>query len=195
VPAVDPMAVARVLSAVHGRTVPRRSLAASVVDWIRGSPLRLLGSGTALVMALFAIVLLQRPSPRDGTAAAPSVATTPRAIDSSAPGRAGGASTSVQQAAASGNPEGAVPVQFTLDLPSAASVAVVGDFNEWNATAAPMQQLPGSNVWTATLVLSPGRHVYSFVVNGETWIADPRAPRASDSDFGKPGSVLLVTPR
>ena len=34
-----------------------------------------------------------------------------------------------------------------------------------------------------------------FVVDGKTWIADPRAPRAQDSDFGKPGSVLLVTPR
>ena len=101
----------------------------------------------------------------------------------------------MQPAAARANPEGAVPVQFTLDLPTASTVAVVGDFNEWNTTAAPMRQLPGSNVWTATIVLSPGRHVYSFVVNGETWVADPRAPRAADSDFGKPGSVLLVTPR
>jgi hypothetical protein len=30
------------------------------------------------------------------------------------------------------------------------------------------------------------------VINGKRWLADPRAPRASDSDFGRPGSVMLV---
>ena len=47
-------------------------------------------------------------------------------------------------------------------------------------------------VWTVTLSVTPGRHVYSFVVDGERWIADPRAPRATDTDFGRPGSVLFV---
>jgi hypothetical protein len=34
--------------------------------------------------------------------------------------------------------------------------------------------------------------VYAFVVNGERWLADPRAPQAADADFGRPGSVIIV---
>jgi hypothetical protein len=195
-PPVDPLAVSRVLSAVHGRARPPQNRGAALLEWLRVSPMRLAGGSAVLVMALVTVVLIQRDPVRNGAgSAAPSVAVS-SAPDTNAPGRAaGGASTSVTPAAANANAEGAVPVQFTLDLPTATSVAVVGDFNEWNATSSPMRQLPGSDVWTATLVISPGRHVYSFVVDGKTWIADPRAPRAADSDFGKPGSVLLVTPR
>lgn len=191
-PAADPMAVARVLNAVHARRPPARRGLPALLDWLRASPRRMAMSSTVVAMALVAIVLVPRAARRNelpSTITTPAVASSGRALDSSA----GGAG--VQQAAARVNPEGAVPVQFTLDLPAASSVAVVGDFNEWSTTAAPMQQLPGSAVWTATLVLSPGRHVYAFVVDGKTWMADPRAPRAADSDFGKPGSVLLVTPR
>ena len=196
-PAADPMAVARVLSAVHGRGVPRRNGVVGMLDWLRSSPLHLAGSGAALMAAVVTVVLLQgAPGDAISGSAAPPVAITDRSFDTSAADRGtGGTTMSATPAAASANPEGAVPVLFTLDLPTASSVAIVGDFNEWNATAAPMRQLPGSDVWTATLVMAPGRHVYSFVVDGKTWIADPRAPRAADSDFGKPGSVLLVTPR
>ena len=193
-PAVDPMAVSRVLSAVHGRR-PRRSAVARLVAWLRSSPLRLTGSATALVAALVAIVLVQREPVRSEGESAPSVAVTGAPRDTLGATRAGNPGTAAQPAASAANPEGGVPVQFTFDLPTAISVAVVGDFNEWNAESAPMRQLPGSDVWTATLVLTPGRHVYSFVVDGKTWVADPRAPRAADTDFGKPGSVLLVTPR
>jgi hypothetical protein len=196
-PAVDPAAVARVLSAVHGRARQPHSRIATMLEWLRLSPTRLASSGAVLAMAVIAIVLVQRGPARDHLtgSAAPSVAAAGRAADSNVASRVAGASTAVTPAASNTNAEAGVPVQFTLDLPSATSVAVVGDFNEWNAGSTPMQQLPGSEVWTTTLVLSPGRHVYSFVVDGKTWIADPRAPRAADSDFGKPGSVLLVTPR
>jgi Glycogen recognition site of AMP-activated protein kinase len=86
-----------------------------------------------------------------------------------------------------------VPTQFVLDardLPAAHSVALVGDFNDWNVTATPLTLENGA--WVATMPLLPGRHVYAFVVNGEKWIADPRAPQATDSDFGRPGSVIII---
>ncbi len=86
-----------------------------------------------------------------------------------------------------------VPMQFVLDardVPAATQVSVVGDFNDWNVSALPLSLENG--VWTVTIPLTPGRHVYAFVVNGETWIADPRAPQATDNDFGRPGSVVIV---
>lgn len=86
-----------------------------------------------------------------------------------------------------------VPMQFVLDardVPTATQVTVVGDFNDWNVAATPLALEDG--VWTGTVPLSPGRHVYAFVVNGQTWIADPRAPQATDNDFGRPGSVVIV---
>jgi hypothetical protein len=86
-----------------------------------------------------------------------------------------------------------VPVQFLLDardIPAAANVSVVGDFNEWSVSATPL--VLDNGVWSTTLPLPPGRHVYAFVVNGERWLADPRAPQATDADFGRPGSVIIV---
>ena len=46
-------------------------------------------------------------------------------------------------------------------------------------------------VWTVTLPLSAGRHLYAFVVDG-SWIPDPRAPLAPDGGFGHANSVKIV---
>jgi hypothetical protein len=86
-----------------------------------------------------------------------------------------------------------IPTQFMIDardVPAGAQVSLVGDFNDWDITTLPMTLERG--VWTVTVPLSPGRHVYAFVANGERWITDPRAPRAPDADFGRPGSVIIV---
>jgi hypothetical protein len=164
------------------------------------------GGSTLLAAAVVSIVMVRNGEP--GVRATPpaggvalatadsarrSAVSTVVPVDS--PFRDGAVGAPVQVASTAADPEAAVPVQFVLDATAAASVAVVGDFNDWNASASPMQRLPGSGVWTTTLLMSPGRHVYAFVVDDRTWTPDPRAPRAADSDFGKPGSVLLVTPR
>jgi len=83
-------------------------------------------------------------------------------------------------------------VQFVLDAPGARAVAVVGGFNDWDPTAAPLERVPGSTVWTTTVPLAPGRYTYAFVVDDSTWVLDPRAPRAQDQDYGVESSVLLV---
>ncbi|MDB4890682.1 MAG: hypothetical protein JWL61_2537 [Gemmatimonadetes bacterium] len=84
------------------------------------------------------------------------------------------------------------PVQLVLRAPSATSVRVVGDFNAWDKEQAPMTRDAASGLWSVTLSLRPGRHVYAFVVNDTVWMRDPRATAAPDADFGRPGSVLLV---
>ena len=84
------------------------------------------------------------------------------------------------------------PVQFVLSAPGAHSVRVVGDFNGWDDRQSPMVRDAASGLWSTSLILRPGRHVYAFVVNDTQWVRDPRTPSATDVDFGRPGSVLLV---
>ncbi|MEO7456529.1 MAG: isoamylase early set domain-containing protein, partial [Gemmatimonadaceae bacterium] len=76
--------------------------------------------------------------------------------------------------------------------PTAGSVRVVGDFNAWDKERAPMLRDAQTGLWTVTLSLRPGRHVYAFVVDDSIWMRDPRSVAAPDADFGRPGSVLLV---
>lgn len=116
-----------------------------------------------------------------------------------APVVAGGSETSgltpVAAPAGAAAAEAAVPTQFVLDSPNAGSVALVGDFNEWDARSAPLARDPQTGLWTVTMPIAPGRHVYAFLVDGKDWTLDPRAPKEMDSDFGRPGSVLLVEGR
>jgi 1,4-alpha-glucan branching enzyme len=82
-------------------------------------------------------------------------------------------------------------VRFELSAPTAARVALVGSFNEWNPVATPLQRDSSTGKWIVSLRLPPGRHVYAFVVDGDVK-ADPTAPRAADDDFGSANSVVLV---
>ena len=81
-------------------------------------------------------------------------------------------------------------LQFVLVAPQAASVALVGDFNDWDPARAPMQTAHG--VWATVVRLAPGRYRYAFLVNGVEWRADPAAPSVHDDEFGTPSSVVTV---
>jgi len=89
-----------------------------------------------------------------------------------------------------GSDSAANPFQFVLVAPQAATVSLVGDFNDWDPARSPMQTAQG--VWATTVPLAPGRYRYAFLVNGVEWRADPGAPRARDDEFGTPSSVITV---
>ena len=82
-------------------------------------------------------------------------------------------------------------VRFVFVAPYASRVSLVGDFNRWNPTAMPMRRSSDGRAWLLDVPLAPGRHVYSFIVDGDL-APDPAAPRAGDDDFGVPSSVVLV---
>lgn len=85
-------------------------------------------------------------------------------------------------------------VQFALPVPAAHQVVVVGDFNHWDTHATPLRRTSGGT-WQTTVRLTPGAHVYSFVVDGTRWVPDPKAPVAPGSaDFGSPNSLMTVAP-
>ncbi len=85
-------------------------------------------------------------------------------------------------------------VQFVFYAPDAASVMLVGDFNDWDRTATPLLNSNGSGVWSVAVPLSPGRYQYAFVVDGK-WSSDPEAARGVTDDFGEPNSVLTIAGR
>lgn len=91
--------------------------------------------------------------------------------------------------------EAPLKVQFVLDARHAKSVAVVGDFNDWDKTATPLQRDSTSGIWSTLASVRPGRHVYAFLVDGTVWTLDPNAPRAKDADYGTEQSVLIAGPR
>lgn len=94
-----------------------------------------------------------------------------------------------QPSAVSG--DAAASVTFVFVAPMARSVALSGDFNDWDASRVLMRR-EDSGLWTVDVPLTPGRYRYVFVVDGRRFVADPAAPRAVGDDFGTPTSVVTV---
>jgi hypothetical protein len=183
---VDAASRARVMLAVQAETLRGRPGGARRFGWlvetrsVRLSPLAgvalaagLVGIGVAVGLVGRAKSMLE-PAARPGVVAAAADAATP-------------AGTPIVPAGSR-----AAHVKFVLVAPQASHVTVVGDFNNWNPAAHPMERTPTGGTWTVTVPLEAGRHEYSFVVDGEHWMPDPAAPLAPDDGFGVANSVLLV---
>jgi 1,4-alpha-glucan branching enzyme len=83
------------------------------------------------------------------------------------------------------------PVQFSLSVEPGSRVSVAGTFNNWDPTANPMKDNPGSGHCKATLWLPAGRHEYRFVVNG-AWILDADCEDYAPNGYGSLNSVRNV---
>ena len=85
-----------------------------------------------------------------------------------------------------------VYVQFVFAAENAQSVAVAGDFNQWQPTTGELRDADGDGVWTALVAVDPGLHKYMFVVDGEEWVTDPRADSYVDDGFGMRNALIAV---
>lgn len=79
---------------------------------------------------------------------------------------------------------------FQVALPNAGSVALVGDFNNWNSAAHPMKKGKGG-VWKADLSLDAGEYQFRYLVNNNEWMNDDKAPAVANN-FGSYNSVAAV---
>ena len=96
-------------------------------------------------------------------------------------------------AAPAAPPTGTRPVHLRLAAPASSRVTVVGDFNDWDPAGTPLRPTGDRGIWTVELRLKPGRYHYAFLIDGRRWEGDPSEPRAPESDFGAPVSVLTVS--
>lgn len=180
-PVVDNSAKARLLIAVAAERERDRARAMRRHAPRRMSRWIIRGTGVLAAAALIGAILLRNThgvaAPVRTAAVSPTPASAARLAGSDAAADAEAAPQSVE---------------VVLRAPAAASVRVVGDFNGWDQDRAPMKRDAASGLWSVTLSLRPGRHVYAFVVDDTLWMRDPRAPAARDADYGRPGSVLLV---
>lgn len=175
--APDPRAMARVLSTVWAS--PKPSAFRRMLDgWRLPSFSGLAASGLAAAALLIGFVSRGAVSTRE--------APTPLA----ATGAPTGEYPTVQLASYAAE-DMRVPTQFVFEHADAESVSIVGDFNDWKVGEMRLTKLP-NGLWTTTVPLAPGRHVYSFVLDDTLLVADPRAPKSGDADYGREGSVVMV---
>ena len=176
----DPRAVARVLSSVWES--PRPSAWRRVLDAWRVPALSGLGASAIAAGALLLGFVTRG-------AVSPSEVNEPLAASGAPTGE-----YPVQLVAYDANAVAAVPTQFVFENAAAAEISLVGDFNDWKVGETKLTKLP-NGLWTTTVRLPPGRHVYAYVLDGTLLVADPRAPKAGDADYGREGSVVMVFAR
>lgn len=85
----------------------------------------------------------------------------------------------------------AKPVQFMLIAPQAKEVYLMGDFNDWDPRAIPMQRQPDGG-WRVEVTLPHGHHRYLFVVDGQPML-DPRGHGIVRDEHGRRVSLIAVS--
>lgn len=96
---------------------------------------------------------------------------------------------SVQQVASEGDE---VMLRFVYIDEEANSVAVAGDFSDWEPLEMTRQEVNGEQVWTGLVSVPRGEHNYMFVKNQEQWITDPLASVHRDDGFGNKNAVIYL---
>jgi 1,4-alpha-glucan branching enzyme len=85
----------------------------------------------------------------------------------------------------------AKPVNFLCIAPDAKKVSLIGDFNDWHPTAAPMKrQIDGA--WTAQVSLTHGHHHYQFLIDGKPTL-DAKAQGTGRNERGEKVSLIAVS--
>jgi hypothetical protein len=186
VPATDADAVGRVVAAAAAARVAPAADDPMVVHRARRGPQWMVGglAAAAIVASVFVINARRAALPVTATAAASATLRS----DS-------GASVIVGPLQPVANNAGdALPVlqQFVFYSRTARTVSVVGDFNEWDASRARMTRASDGDLWSITMPVIPGRHMYGFMVDDSSFALDPHAQTARDPDLGSETSVIVV---
>jgi hypothetical protein len=170
VPEISAHVMARVAAMQRQPSFARRAAAAGrdALDWLwRPRPLSLSLRPAYALGALAVLLAVPMLTPSGVT---PSALPTPH-VDAGAP------------------TERPVYVQFRIEAMGASRVALAGSFTDWRPDHEMHQSAPGT--WSILLPLPPGVHDYAFIVDGETWLADPHSHQVDDG-FGGSNSRLAL---
>jgi hypothetical protein len=83
-------------------------------------------------------------------------------------------------------------VTFTLNMPDASNVEVIGSFNQWTPNGFRMHWDERRGLWVLSVPLERGRYEYAFLVDGKTILPDPKAIMQQDDGFGNKNSILII---
>jgi len=97
--------------------------------------------------------------------------------------------TSIQQVSSTSNQ---VWLRFVYIDEKAESMAVAGDFSNWEPIPLTKQTVNGEQVWTGLVSMNRGEHHYMFLKNGDQWITDPLAPVQREDGFGNKNAVIYL---
>lgn len=85
-----------------------------------------------------------------------------------------------------------VGFHFELHAPGADRVELLGTFNNWKTDDIVLVGPDASGHWTAKVELPEGRHEYIFLVDGERWMADPKAATHRPDGYGRVNTVINI---
>ena len=176
-PPVNAKAVANILAATRAQKNRAPSRVTLVLEWMR-EPTFSFASGGMLLAAGLALGFITNRA----ISSVDEPATFEAARSTTAP---------VMSASTVAEVVRQIPMPMVLNDASAKSVSIVGDFNGWDSAASPMTRDASNGPWTVTVKVTPGRHLYAFMVDGKL-VVDSRAPKVRDIDFGGEANVMLV---
>ncbi len=83
-----------------------------------------------------------------------------------------------------------VMMRFVYIDSDAESIAVAGNFSNWEPIELAKQTFNGKVAWTGIVPLPRGEHRYMFIKDGERWTTDPLATRYVDDGFGNKNAIV-----
>ena len=83
-------------------------------------------------------------------------------------------------------------IRFVYIDDEAESMAVAGDFSDWDPVNLSKEVINDKVVWTGMIPVTSGEHHYMFVKDGTEWITDPLADVQRDDGFGNKNAVLFI---
>lgn len=81
--------------------------------------------------------------------------------------------------------------QFSFHAPSAKSVYIAGDFNNWTPSEEYLFTKNHQGNWTKRLTLQPGRYRYRLIID-DVWQEDPNSQEYEPNPYGGQNSILTV---
>jgi hypothetical protein len=149
--------------------------------------------GGALAVAVALLVgLAWWPSAGPTSPAAPTAAQEAPAASEQAGAAAATTQRATTRSADQTARESTVWARFVYVDDDASSVAVAGDFSQWDPIPLEARTADGKTVWTGLVPVSRGEHEYMFVVDGSKWVTDPLAPVQRSDGFGAKNAVLKL---
>ena len=88
--------------------------------------------------------------------------------------------------------KGKIGICFNVWAPNAKNVYLVGDFNDWNKEAYPMENIEGSGIWTIFLTNAKQGQAYKYNVIGCDGVSRMKSDPYAVSSEKRPNTASII---